>query len=302
MHKILDPMGQPVKTLARYKELNGDVMVFESEKLDTYKVRVWRSKTGHLEASAQRNISFYEVDWPVKRIRQYLKRCENDAKCPIETARKKAASLSEACKRAKKRVRQLCKAEGMDTLLTLTYRALVADLGLVKRHLREFHRRAVRILPGFKFVACFEKQKRGAWHVHMATKGIPTMLTAKNGVKVKSYNVIRALWRAVVGEYEGNIDVSRRKRNSRRSAASIASYIAKYIAKDFAETEKWANRFTTYGVKVEDVTADNFVGDVADLHEAMEVIYACVGDTDRVQFMRLSQFQDVFCLFAEPPA
>lgn len=301
MHKIVDWLGRPVKTLAQYKELGGEVTVLESEKLDTYRVRAWRSKTGHVEGSAQRNVGWYEVEWPVKRIRQFLKRCEADAICPIEIARRKKASLDVACKRAKKRVRQACKAQGMDTLLTLTYRALVVDLGLVKRHLREFHRRVTRVLPTFKLIACFEKQQRGAWHVHMATRSIPRELAARNGVMVKSYNVIRAIWRAVVGELGGNIDVSRRKRNSRRSAASIAGYIAKYIAKDFSEVEKWANRYTTYGLEKAD-DADRVEGDVDNLNDAIGVLYAMIAESDKVLFMRLTEYQDVFCLFAEPPA
>lgn len=296
MLKILDPMGNPVKTLARYKELGGDVMVFEAEKADSYRVKAWRSKTGHVETTAIRQVRWTEVDVDHKVVKRMLKRADNDAKCPIEQAKKQAAALLASCKRAKKRVRQLCKASGMDTLLTLTYRVLVADLAVAKRHLKEFHRRMVRVFPDFKFVAAFELQKRGCWHMHLATLGEALALQK---VSLKSYNVIRAVWRSVTGELGGNIDVSRRKRHSSRSAASIANYIAKYIAKDFEATEKWANRYATYGVKVLDV--DELDGVVSNLHEAIEFVFGCVGSADHVSFTSLSKFQDVFCLFAEPP-
>lgn len=299
MIKILDPMGNPVKTLARYKELDGDVMVFEAEKADSYRVKAWRSKTGHVEATAVRQLAWTEVDIDPKKIRRMLKRAENDAKCPIEIEKKKRAALVASCRRAKKRVRQLCKASGMDTLLTLTYRALVADLGVAKRHLKEFHRRMVRVFPDFRFVAAFELQKRGAWHMHLATQRVPDSLPASNGVMVKSFNVIRAVWRSVTKEAEGNIDVQRRKRNSSRSAAGIANYIAKYIAKDFETADKWVNRYAAYGVQV--IEADELDGVVSNLHEAIEFVFGCVAAGDRVQFVKLMHYKDVCCLHAEPP-
>ena len=111
---------------------------------------------------------------------------------------RREANRKRAARRAKTRVRRLCKVQGLDTLLTLTYRGLVDDLAVCKRHFKEFIRRLRRALGAFSYVAAFERQKRGAWHVHIACHRLPRTMAARNGVKVKSFNVIRAIWRSVI--------------------------------------------------------------------------------------------------------
>ena len=115
-------------------------------------------------------------------------------------------NLERAAKRARTRVRHLCKAAGVDSLLTLTYAANMTDWASLKRHMKEFNRRMAKLIPGWFYVAAFERQERGAWHAHMAVHRLPAQLSASNGVKVKSFNVIRAVWRSVTGELGGNID------------------------------------------------------------------------------------------------
>lgn len=61
---------------------------------------------------------------------------------------RKEANLERAAKRARVRVRHLCKAAGVDTLLTLTYQANMCDWGTLKRHMKDFNRRMRRIIPG----------------------------------------------------------------------------------------------------------------------------------------------------------
>ena len=46
---------------------------------------------------------------------------------------------------------------------------------------------------------------------------------------VKSYDLLRTVWRAVVGE--GNVDVSKAVRRRRCSVAKLAAYLSKYISK-----------------------------------------------------------------------
>jgi hypothetical protein len=174
---------------------------------------------------------------------------------------RKQANLERAAQRAKTRVRHLCKAAGIDTLLTLTYAANMTDWSLLKRHMKEFNRRMAKLVPGWFYVAAFEKQKRGAWHAHMAVHRLPPELEARGGVKVKSFNVIRAVWRAVTGELGGNIDVQSRKRNSQRAPSRIAAYISKYMTKAYAECEPWSNRFSSSkGVTVPKPERIRFVG------------------------------------------
>ncbi len=156
---------------------------------------------------------------------------------------RKFANLERAARRAATRVRHLCKVAGVDTLLTLTYRENMRDWSTLKRHMKEFNRRMSKLIPGWFYVSAFERQDRGAWHAHMAVHRLPPELAAKGGVRVKSFNVVRAVWRAVTGELGGNIDVQSRKRNSRRAPSRIAAYLSKYMTKAFADGDAWSNRF-----------------------------------------------------------
>lgn len=174
---------------------------------------------------------------------------------------RKVANLERAAQRAKTRVRHLCKAAGVDTLLTLTYAANMTDWEMLKRHMKEFNRRMARIIPGWFYVSAFERQQRGAWHAHMAVHRLPRELSLRPGVKLKSFNVVRAVWRAVTGELGGNIDVQARKRNSKRCPSRIAAYLSKYMTKAFAEGDPWSNRFSSSkGVKVPKAERIRFIG------------------------------------------
>lgn len=179
------------------------------------------------------------------------------------------ANLERAAVRAKQRVRHLCKAAGVDTLLTLTYRANMTDWAMLKRHVKEFNRRMARVIPGWFYVAAYERQERGAWHVHMAVHRVPRMLDHARGVKVKSYSAIRAIWRAITGELGGNVDLRSSKRM--RAPSRIASYLSKYMTKAFADGDAWSNRFSSSkGVTVPKPQRIRFVGwELGDVLTAM---------------------------------
>ena len=53
---------------------------------------------------------------------------------------------------------------------------------------------------------------------------------------MRSYDLLRAIWRAVVGDLGGNVDVSR-SNAARRSSARIAAYLSKYIGKGLQSVE-----------------------------------------------------------------
>ena len=205
---------------------------------------------------------------------------------------RRIANLERAANRAKTRVRHLCKVAGADTLLTLTYQANMTDRDTLARHLKEFVRRMKRLLPGFFYVAAFERQQRGAWHVHIATHRLPPALETAQGVKVKSFNVVRAVWRSVTGELGGNIDVQAKKRNSSRAPSKIAAYLSKYMTKAFAEGDKWQNRFSaSKGVPVPKPERVRFNGyGLADVIRAVfDDMPACVSAQLR---WGLSRFKD----------
>lgn len=194
---------------------------------------------------------------------------------------RKQANLERAAMRAKQRVRHLCKARGYDTLLTLTYQANMTDRPTLLRHMQEFNRRMKALIPDWSYAAAYEKQKRGAWHVHLAVRRLPSELLSKGGVKVKSFNVVRAVWRSITGELGGNIDVQARKRNSMRAPSKIAAYLSKYMVKAFEDGEPWSNRYSaSKGEPVPKPERIRFLGyslcDVAAL-SLDDVVTSCAG-------------------------
>lgn len=141
-----------------------------------------------------------------------------------------AMNRERSARRARTQVRRLVRSKGLDTLLTLTYRENMEDRDRMARDFDVFMKRIRRQFPGFQYVCVFERQKRGAWHAHIAVERVQSHYLHK-GVLVKSFDLLRSIWRAVVGE--GNIDVSKSRRKRQRTLAKIASYMSKYIGKGF---------------------------------------------------------------------
>jgi hypothetical protein len=148
-----------------------------------------------------------------------------------------------SARRAKTQVRKRCKMIQADCMLTLTYRENMQDFERLQCDIKAFVAR-VRALGPFEYVMCVERQQRGALHVHMACQRFPAWMKNADGIKVKSYNLIRAIWRSVVGADNGAINLTSPRRNG---AHRIASYIAKYIAKSiddvvFNAKSYWCSR------------------------------------------------------------
>lgn len=278
-----------------------DGIPFEGKSASTFRVRAHDLGSGHLEASAVRETVWTELDMSPLALADYLACVEALRNDPEHQAMKAARALQIAANRAKTAVRRSCKVMGASTLLTLTYRANEEDLGRVKRDLKEFNRRMLRELPDLRFVAAFERQKRGAYHVHIATGGIPVHFQ-KPGlhgvpVRVRSFDVIRAVWRSVTKDRGGNIDVARRKRHSRSTPAKIASYLSKYIGKDFSEGDKGVNRYARYGSF--DIPAPVDLGRFSSALDAVAALHHLAGDL--VVFnQHFSRFGDWYFLHAEP--
>lgn len=184
-----------------------------------------------------------------------------------------------AARRAKSMVRLKCKAMAVDSLWTLTYRENVTDRDQVARDFKAFCRRVRKVLPELHYVATLEHQARGAFHVHMATHRLPAQIR-QDGTKVKSWNLLRAIWRNVVGERGGNFDEVKAKGNRKSKAHKIACYIAKYVAKAFNEGDKGDRRYwSSEGAKVPEaqiiaIKADTF----ADAIKEVYIRFAQVGD------------------------
>lgn len=168
-----------------------------------------------------------------------------------------AENRKRATRRARTKVRRLCKFKGLTLLLTLTYRENMLDRARMQRDLDAFCKRVRRVIPGFEYVCAFERQKRGAWHAHLAVKPILAVYSHK-GSLVKSYDLLRSMWRGVVGVDNGNVDVSRNKAVS-RSSAKLASYLSKYIGKTFDAADKYVNSYSASGRALPDVIVERIL-------------------------------------------
>ena len=272
--------------------------VFKGKYADEYEVITRDLGHGQREASISRSVHWeHEATMSDAAYALYLEEVARVHADPEWVAEREAANKERSARRAKTKVRRICKTMGVDALLTLTYRENMTDLDACKRHLKEFVRRIRRLVPGFAYVAAFERQKRGAWHVHMAIHALPFTLPWA-GVKVKSYGVIRAVWRAVVGDFGGNIDQARKKRHSRKTPAKIAAYISKYILKAFEDGEDHSNRYSSSTYSLPDAVRMRFQG--ANLADLIGLVYSELGTDGTLTNPWLSQWGDRFFLTSEP--
>jgi len=272
---------------------------YEGKISDAHEVFIRDLGHGHKEASISRAVVWeHGGTMTDEAYQQYLDAVERLNNDPEWVAEKEAKNRERAARRAKTKVRRICKSMGVDALLTLTYKENMQDLALCKRHMKEFVRRVRALIPGFVYVAAFEPQDRGAWHVHMAIRKLPFKLSAANGVKVGSYNVIRAVWRRVVGELGGNIDEARKKRHSRKSPAQMASYISKYILKAFEDGEDYSNRYSSSAYSLAPPMRVRFEQEaMADL---VALVYMALGQPGTLTNPWMSSWGDRFFLTSEP--
>ncbi len=261
-----------------------DEQVLQSEEAAGWMLKTWAAGNGQHEAFVMRR----KVD-----VRGTLERAirRDLAHMVPRGLGDREKSVANAAQRAKQQVRRLCKTMAVNALWTLTYRANMRDRDLALKHLDAFRRRVAAVVPGWAYVAVLEQQDRGAWHIHLATHALPVHLMP-GGVKVKSWEVMRRIWRDIVGELGGNFDESKRQHWWRpgakrtRSCASIASYIAGYVAKDMLEGELNRKRFShSRGVEVPECYTALFERDEATMLGLIDLAFAeTPGRTARAWF------------------
>src|SRR5665647_193685 len=205
-----------------------------------YDIRVHELGHGHTEATILPRYSWSEVD----ALSQFALADFNEASkgqiwlngawaphvlTEQEKLQKLTCNIERSTRRARTKVRRLCKAKGLTTMLTLTYQENMLDRGRMARDFDVFIKRVRRVVEGMEYVCVFERQKRGSWHAHIA---VPRILSHyhHSGALVRSYDLLRSMWRGVIGA-GGNVDVSRNKRVG-RSSSKLAGYLSKYIGKD----------------------------------------------------------------------
>ena len=227
---------------------------------------------GHKECS----IALYKPDLEGSVERALSKRGEGDREVNMERARRRAAAT----------VRHRCKAMGVGSLWTLTYRENVQDRELVLKHFDLFRRKVAKLLGGWHYVSILEPQERGAWHIHMATLPLPARFVI-GGHKVKSWDLMRRIWRGIVGDLGGNFDEAKQsvrygpnkgKSKSFKNGAQIASYIAGYMAKDFGDAELNRKRYSaSTGTVIPAPMRLTFDADSCELRDLIQRAYDSVG-------------------------
>lgn len=161
-----------------------------------------------------------------------------------EFDRKRAENRDRAARRARAECVARLKAIKADRMITLTYRENMQDRGRLARDWKEFVRRIRRVM-GFEYVATHERQKRGAWHMHVAVRGR------------QNYRLVRSIWQSVVGE--GSVHV-RNPWREKKLRHKLAAYMGKYIAKnaeqgELGERRLWCSKGISKGER-------DFVGGV----------------------------------------
>lgn len=221
---------------------------------DAWEVRRRRAN-GHTEISVKNMVIWedtgerapdpfdvYIKDFEGEKLQERLK--ERAA----EIEEKRQAQVLKNAQMAKTKCRWIIKSQGLNELLTITYRENQQDRALCKKHFETWVRRMKAALGGeFIYCASFEKQERGAMHVHVACHKLPKHGTRK-GVKIAAWKLGTEIWRSIVGKDNGLCFVGGKTRHGGRrrnlSLAKLAAYVSKYIMKDYADAPKGSNRFS----------------------------------------------------------
>jgi hypothetical protein len=151
-------------------------------------------------------------------------------------------------------------------MLTLTYRENRTDARQCHTDFTRFIRLVREVMPGYKYVAVLERQKRGAGHWHLAVAGW------------QKVPVLRALWRRVVGD--GNIDARSFANRGRPGdcSARLANYLSKYITKSIDEHVEFVHRYRRSHNIVVDECIEEF--DDADLDRVAATVFKRVTGRD----------------------
>jgi hypothetical protein len=250
----------------------------ERSKAPRYRLKVREFANGHAEA-----VVTTEYPDPQKTLERAIKRDLRHLDFKWDGSR--GDNIERAVRRAKQDVRLRCKAMAVNSLWTLTFKENVTDRETAFKCLDAFRRRVVKVLGDWRYIAVLERQERGAWHIHLATHALPARIV-QGGVKVKSWDVMRAIWRSCAGNLGGNFDEAKRgKRWSGRDKAirgtgAIARYIAGYVAKDMHESELGKKRYSSSrDIEVPAAYTALFDADGYTLTGLLETAFAGVGDS-----------------------
>lgn len=179
---------------------------------------------------------------------------------------KREQNEASATQRAKQGIRLRCKAIGATVMMTLNTRRNITELDEFMKLFDRF-RRIMSSARVFHYVAVPERQKRGAWHLHIAVEG-----------RVARHFAIRAWLRVVGGKGEGYCHLPRPNGGKGRgpwATHKLASYISKYIGKDIGDREMNRKRYwTSRGIAVPRRQVYGNWGAYPSMYEALKPILA----------------------------
>lgn len=186
-------------------------------------------------------------------------------------------ALRTSVERSKRMIRQRCKAIRADRMLTLSTRANETRIEVWAKWWDAFRRR-LNQLQDFHYVAVLERQKRGAWHIHVAVSGR------------QNWKLLRSIWLSVIAKHgtDGAVNDSVegfkkwcvfRKIGGKGRAMRhlIATYIAKYVGKGAGDVGFNKKRYwTSRGIVLPELTTYAHLGADSSRGEAVAAAYECV--------------------------
>lgn len=283
-----------------------------------YEVRMFEVN-GHRETSV-RDVVIWTDDGPVSQtLLDNMLRWPEKTQKEIKDAHDRA--LRKSAQRAKQTCRRVIKAEGFNELLTLTYRDIQDDRELCKVHFKEWVRRMKAALGNFRYCGAFERQERGAMHVHLATHRLPEHAKYK-GVRVKAWEVGTRIWRDIIGAYKlhgplrpgeafpevtnglcfvgGKPRFPGDKRRRNMSIGKMAAYVSKYILKDFEDYPAEKNRYSrSNGTALSKVSSMRFYDVRGGLAEMIALCFQ-LPDGHSVVASTMGRLKDCYWLVTEP--
>jgi hypothetical protein len=171
---------------------------------------------------------------------------------PPRTPHEVVAARVKSTSRARTSLRRAVQAGNLNVMLTLTFRRNLTDIDQAWPICIRFIRAMRDALGEFSYVVVAERQKRGAWHFHLALRGWQNL------------PLIRDCWSRAGGD--GNVDVQPFK----GPVQKMASYMSKYISKSFTDEELDRRSHHRYR-RSQDLTPEAFVQVVTmDPQEARE--------------------------------
>lgn len=197
--------------------------------LDIRTIHVLRTKefpTGHSEAVIYPQTRSPQSD---ERDKRTASSANSSSWSRLEKRERADRNKDRSVRRSKSNFRRHCLNLQVDRIITLTTRENIKDRGKFHRLVKKWLRLCKNDLPELAGVAVFERQKRGAFHLHLAVRG--------------HYDVklLRKHWIHVCDS--GSVNIAFR----RGRISKLIGYLSKYLTKGMSETNRYVHRYLRTG-------------------------------------------------------